>query len=115
MAADLLVLGLAIVLLRFAAGATAADLGWKPEKLRSDAKLGLLALLAAIGPVLTLQVALMELVKRDGDSTMRPTRSRCSFWRWCSACSIIARTGSPRRWCCTWRSTPRRSSASSRQ
>ena len=46
MAADLLVLGLAIAVLRFAAGATAADLGWKPEKLRSDAKLGLLALLA---------------------------------------------------------------------
>ena len=49
MAADLLMLGLAIVVLRFAVGATAADLGWKPEKLRSDAKLGLVALLAAIG------------------------------------------------------------------
>ena len=60
MAADLLALGLAIVVLRFAAGATAADLGWKPEKLRADAKLGLLALLAVIGPVLTLQVALMN-------------------------------------------------------
>ena len=66
MAADLLVLGLAIAVLRFAAGATAADLGWKPEKLRSDAKLGLLALLAVIGPVLALQVALMGLVKWTG-------------------------------------------------
>ena len=65
-AADLLVLGLAIGLLRFAAGATAADLGWKPEKLRSDARLGLLALLATIGPVLTLQVVLIGLVKRTG-------------------------------------------------
>ncbi|MGA2258497.1 MAG: CPBP family intramembrane glutamic endopeptidase [Thermoguttaceae bacterium] len=61
-AADLITLGLVIALLRFAAGATAADLGWKPEKVRSDAKLGLLALLAAIGPVLTLQFVLMGLV-----------------------------------------------------
>ena len=66
MAAELLALGLAIVVLRFAARATAADLGWKPEKLRSDAKLGLLALLAVIGPVLTLQAALMVLVKSTG-------------------------------------------------
>ena len=61
-----LMLGLAIVLLRFAAGATAADLGWKPAKLRSDAKLGLLALLAVIGPVLALQIALVMLVKSTG-------------------------------------------------
>jgi len=66
MAADLLTLWLAIVLLRFAAGATAADLGWKPEKLRSDAKLGLLALLAAMPPVLMLQFALMGLVQLTG-------------------------------------------------
>lgn len=59
MAADLLVLGVAIVVLRFATGATAADLGWNAGKLRSDVKLGLLALLAAIGPVLALKVALM--------------------------------------------------------
>jgi membrane protease YdiL (CAAX protease family) len=66
MAADFLTLGLAIVILRFAAGATAADLGWKPEKLRSDVKLGLLALLAAIGPVLTIQVAMVVVVKLTG-------------------------------------------------
>ena len=66
MAVYLLMLRLAIALLRFAVGATAADLGWKPEKLRSDAKLGLVALVAAIGPVLTLQVALTVLVKWRG-------------------------------------------------
>ena len=64
--ADLFVLGLAIVVLRFAAGATATDLGWRPEKLRSDAKLGLLALLAVTAPLLTLQVNLIELVNRRG-------------------------------------------------
>ena len=57
---------LAIGVLRFAAGATAADLGWKPEKLRSDAKLGLLALLAVVGPLLALQIALVMLVKATG-------------------------------------------------
>jgi membrane protease YdiL (CAAX protease family) len=66
MAADLLVLRLAIGLLRSAVGATAADLGWKPEKLRSDAKLGLLALAAVIGPLLTIQAALVALVKSTG-------------------------------------------------
>ena len=66
MAADLLALGLAAVVLRFAAGATAADLGWKPEKLRGDIRLGLLALLAAIGPVLALQGLLMGLVTWKG-------------------------------------------------
>jgi len=66
MAADLLALGLAVVVLRFAAGATAADMGWKPAKLRGDLKLGLVALLAAIGPVLALQGVLMGLVKWKG-------------------------------------------------
>ncbi len=66
MAGNLVALGLAIVVLRFAAGATAADLGWKPEKLRDDLKLGFLALLAAIGPVLAIQGALMWLVKWKG-------------------------------------------------
>jgi membrane protease YdiL (CAAX protease family) len=66
MAADLLTLALAIAVLRSAAGATAADLGWKPEKLRADAKLGLLALLAVIGPLLALQFGLVLLVKWKG-------------------------------------------------
>jgi membrane protease YdiL (CAAX protease family) len=66
MAADVLMLGLAIVLLRFALGATAADLGWKAEKLRSDAKLGLLALLAVVGPVLTLQLGMLQLTNWTG-------------------------------------------------
>ena len=66
MAADLLLLALAIVLLRFAAKATAADLGWKLEKLRADAQLGLLALVAAMPPVLAIQIALTTLVKLTG-------------------------------------------------
>ncbi len=66
MAADLLKLALAIAVLRLAVGATAADLGWKPEKLRSDAKLGLLALLAVIGPLLAIQFGLVLLVKSTG-------------------------------------------------
>jgi membrane protease YdiL (CAAX protease family) len=61
---DLFVLSLAFAVLRFAAGATAADLGWKPEKLPADAKLGLMALLAVTAPLLTLQVNLIELVNR---------------------------------------------------
>ena len=114
MAADLLALGLAIALLRFAAGATAADLGWKPEKLRSDAKLGLLALVAVIGPVLALQVALMGLVKWTGIDYAPDPIPLFLSGAGASACSIIARTASPRRWCCTWRSTRRRSCCTSR-
>lgn len=63
MAANVLSLGLAIGLLRLAAGGTAADLGWKPGKLRSDAQWGLLALLAIVGPVLAIQNALAPLAK----------------------------------------------------
>jgi membrane protease YdiL (CAAX protease family) len=66
MGATLLALAVAIVMLRFAAGATAADLGWKPERLRFDVKLGLLALLAAFGPVQALQGVLAVLVKWKG-------------------------------------------------
>jgi hypothetical protein len=66
MAADLLTLGAGIVLLHYLAGATAADLGWRPEKLASDAKLGLAALLAVIGPILTLQIILTTLVTMTG-------------------------------------------------
>jgi membrane protease YdiL (CAAX protease family) len=66
MAAQLLVLGVALALLRFALGATASDLGWKPGKLGSDARLGLLGLLAVLGPVLVLQVAVTNLVKAAG-------------------------------------------------
>ena len=36
--AELATVGVAVVLLRFATKATAADLGWKPEKLPADAK-----------------------------------------------------------------------------
>jgi membrane protease YdiL (CAAX protease family) len=64
--AVVLTFGLAIALLRYAVGATAADLGWRREKLRSDARLGLVALLAVIGPLLILQSALLGLVKLMG-------------------------------------------------
>jgi membrane protease YdiL (CAAX protease family) len=66
MIAELAALGLAILFLRFAVGATAADLGWKPAKLGADAQLGVLGLLAVIGPILTLQATLMALVKSTG-------------------------------------------------
>jgi membrane protease YdiL (CAAX protease family) len=66
MAGQLLALALAIVILRFAVGATAADLGWKAEELGADAGLGLWALLAVLGPVLTLQFAMVKLVNATG-------------------------------------------------
>ncbi len=66
MASSLLALGLAVAVLRFATRATPADLGWQPEKLRSDAQLGLLALLLATGPVLAIQTVLAVLVKLKG-------------------------------------------------
>ncbi len=66
MAADLLVLSLAIAVLRFAVGAAGADFGWQPEELRSDARLGLLALLATAPPVLAVHVALTGLVDWNG-------------------------------------------------
>ncbi len=62
MTSDLLLLGLAIVVLRLAVRATAADLGWRPEKLRADATLGILALYAATPPVLAIQFAMTVLV-----------------------------------------------------
>jgi membrane protease YdiL (CAAX protease family) len=61
-ASDLLVITLAIAYLRFAAGVTAANLGWKLEKLPYDFKLGLWALLAVVAPLLAMQLDLMELV-----------------------------------------------------
>jgi membrane protease YdiL (CAAX protease family) len=66
MAGDLMTLGLAIVLLRYAVGARAADLGWRPETLRHDASLGLLALLAAVPPVLAIHVVSTVVVKKMG-------------------------------------------------
>jgi len=66
MAAELVALGLAVMLLRYAARATAADLGWQAEKLRSDVKLGLWALLAVVGPLLLLQFAMIKLTSLTG-------------------------------------------------
>ena len=62
MAGDLLAICLAIAVLHFAARATLADLGWKADKLAADARLGLLALLAVIGPVLAIQNILVALI-----------------------------------------------------
>jgi membrane protease YdiL (CAAX protease family) len=66
MAADLVVLAAAIGILRFAVGATAADLGWKAEKVLPDARLGILCLLMVTPPILAIQAALTTLVQATG-------------------------------------------------
>jgi membrane protease YdiL (CAAX protease family) len=66
MAADLLVLALAIGFLRFAVGATAADLGWNVEMIPSDARLGGLALLIVTPPILAMNTGLTLLVNATG-------------------------------------------------
>jgi membrane protease YdiL (CAAX protease family) len=58
---DFMVILTAIALLRFGLRATAADLGWQPKHSGSDIKLGILALVAAIPPVLAIQVVLVGL------------------------------------------------------
>jgi membrane protease YdiL (CAAX protease family) len=65
-AASLATFGVAIVVLRLGAGATAADLGWQPRKLPGDAKLALVALLAAAPPLLLLQFDLHEALNWAG-------------------------------------------------
>ena len=47
-------------------GATAADFGWRPRKLATDAKLAILALLAIVPPLLLLQRCLLSAVDRLG-------------------------------------------------
>jgi membrane protease YdiL (CAAX protease family) len=66
MAAELALLVVAVIVLRFAVGAKPADLGWQPQKLAADAKLAIVALLA-ITPVLFLfQGVLILAVKQAG-------------------------------------------------
>ncbi len=57
-AASLLTLAVAIAVLRFGIGATAADLGWQPHKLAADGKSAMVALIAVMPPLLLLQLAL---------------------------------------------------------
>ena len=54
----LLALALAVSLLRWRTGATAADLGWAPKKITADLKLGLAAFLAVAVPIYAMQVGL---------------------------------------------------------
>jgi membrane protease YdiL (CAAX protease family) len=61
----LLVLGAAIALLRFRAGATAADLGWVPKRLLHDVWLGLVAFAGLALPVYLLQVLLASLLTKS--------------------------------------------------
>jgi membrane protease YdiL (CAAX protease family) len=57
-AAYLVTLAVAITLLRFGVGASAADLGWQPQKLAIDGRLAMFALVAVTPPLVLLQVAL---------------------------------------------------------
>jgi membrane protease YdiL (CAAX protease family) len=73
LAAELFVLGMAVALLRFSAGATAADMGWQPRKLLSDALLGLVSLLIVIIPIRIIQETVVNLVAtRNWDFALDP-------------------------------------------
>jgi membrane protease YdiL (CAAX protease family) len=63
-AASLLTLAVVIVVLRFGAGATAADLGWQPKKLPYDCKTAVVALIAVAPPLLLLNGALKLAILR---------------------------------------------------
>jgi membrane protease YdiL (CAAX protease family) len=52
----------ALALLRFRAGATAADFGWVPGHFLADVRLGLLSFLAVGVPIYSLQIALTALL-----------------------------------------------------
>ena len=54
--ASLLTLVFAVVVLRWNAGATAADLGWMPRRLPADIGLGLLMFGVVAGPIYALQI-----------------------------------------------------------
>jgi membrane protease YdiL (CAAX protease family) len=54
----------AIGLLRATAGATAADMGWAPERLRADVRLGLMAFAGLAAPIYALQVTLALLIPK---------------------------------------------------
>jgi membrane protease YdiL (CAAX protease family) len=62
--ADLATLAVAIIVLRFGVGATAADLGWQPKQLPLDGKLAIVALGAVMPPLLLLQGALNAAVSK---------------------------------------------------
>ena len=61
----LLTMVFAIGLLRWRVGATAADLGWAPSKIRSDIGLGLASFAAIVAPVYAMQISLHFLLPKD--------------------------------------------------
>jgi membrane protease YdiL (CAAX protease family) len=65
MAASLTTMAFAIGLLTLRAGATAADLGWAPKELPGDVRRGLVALVAAAGPLYGLYLALQLLIPQN--------------------------------------------------
>ena len=60
--ARVLTLAFAVELLRRRVGATAADLGWAPQKVRSDVKLGLAVFAAVAAPIYAMQLVLHGLL-----------------------------------------------------
>ena len=60
----LLTMAFAIGLLRFRAKATTVDLGWVPEKLFADVRLGLVAFMAIATPIYTAQITLALLLPK---------------------------------------------------
>lgn len=64
-AAKLLMAVFAVCLVRWRAGATAADLGWVPQKLLGDVRLGLIAFAAIAAPLYLGQAALVCLLPKS--------------------------------------------------
>jgi len=62
--ARLLTMAFAVWLLRLRVGATAEDLGWVPEKLADDVKLGLMAFAGLAAPVYAAQITLTLLLPK---------------------------------------------------
>ncbi|OHB68698.1 MAG: hypothetical protein A2V70_10335 [Planctomycetes bacterium RBG_13_63_9] len=62
--ANLLTMALAIAYLRWRARVKAADLGWVPQKLFADLRLGLLAFAAVAAPIYLLQIVLSLLLPK---------------------------------------------------
>ena len=61
----LLTMVFAVGLLRWRVGATAADLGWAPGKIRSDIGLGLASFAAIVAPIYAMQISLHFLLPKD--------------------------------------------------
>ncbi|MCD4727607.1 MAG: CPBP family intramembrane metalloprotease [Pirellulales bacterium] len=63
-AAGLLTVALAVLVLRWRVGATAADFGWSPSTIRGDVRLGLTAFAAVAVPIYAVQFALILLLPK---------------------------------------------------